>query len=50
MNDADDTRISVDTFRKLTNDFTTSTEQIEQIVNSLYQLSMVVYNKEYSND
>lgn len=50
MNDADEPRISVDTYRKLTNDFTTSTGQIEEIINSLYQLSIVVYNKEYSND
>ena len=49
MNDADEPRISVDTFRKLTNDFTTSTEQIEEIVNSLYQLSIIVYNKNNSN-
>jgi hypothetical protein len=50
VNDADDPRISVDTFRKLTNDFTTSTEQIEHIVNSLYELSVIVYNKNNINE
>ena len=44
MNDADDQRISVERYRNLTNDNTSSTEQIEQLVNSLYELSLIVYN------
>jgi len=50
VNDADEPRISVDTYKKLTNDYTSTTEEIEQIVNSLYELSIVVYNKNNSND
>jgi len=44
VNDADEPRISVDTFRKLTNDDTSTTEEIEQIINSIYKLSNLVYD------
>ncbi|NOR27283.1 MAG: hypothetical protein GQ540_02015 [Lutibacter sp.] len=45
MNDAENPRISVDTFRKLTNDYISTIEEIEETVNSLYELSIIVYNK-----
>jgi len=50
VDDADEPRNSVDTFRKLTNDDTSTTEEIEQIVNSLYELSIIVYNRNNINE
>jgi len=43
VNDADNTRISVETYRSITNDYNSSTEQIEEIINNLYILSEIVY-------
>ena len=44
MDDADKTKLSISTFRKINNDYTSTNEEIKEIVNSLYTLSHIVYN------
>ena len=43
MNDADNPRLSVEIYRKLTNDYNSTSEAIEEIINDLYILSELVY-------
>ena len=50
VNDADNTRISVDTFRRITNNYTSTTEEIEEIINSLYELSILAYSFNNNNE
>ena len=44
MNDEDKTKLSISTFRKINKDDSSTNEEIEEIVNSLYELSIIVYN------
>lgn len=36
-------KISIEEYKKLTNDYTSSNKEIEEIINSLYTLSLIAY-------
>jgi len=40
----DKSRISIKKFRELTSDFDSSDEEVQEIINSLYRLSHIIYN------
>lgn len=40
----DKSRISIKKFRELTSDFDSSNEEVQEIINSLYRLSHIIYN------
>ena len=44
MNDADNTKLSIDTFRKITLDYTSTNEEVEEIINNIHRLSNLVYD------
>lgn len=44
MGHEEETKISVDTFKKLTSDKNRSNEEIQEIINNLYRLSNLVYD------
>lgn len=46
MNDAEENnRISISTYRKITKDKTSTDEEINNIINSLFELSIITYNR-----
>jgi hypothetical protein len=44
VNDADNTRLTVTTYRKITKDEVSTDEQVNTIINKLYELSNLVYD------
>jgi hypothetical protein len=44
------TKISIAEYKKLTNDYTSSTEEIEEIIDSLYKLSLIAYKHVVENE
>jgi len=44
VNDADKTRLTVVTYRKLTKDETSTDEEVNTIINKLHELSNLVYD------
>ena len=44
MNDADKTRLTVTTYRKLTKDESSTDEEVNTIINKIYELSDLVYD------
>ena len=45
MDNAEETKISIKTYRKITKDFCSSDEEINNIINSLLELSIITYNR-----
>lgn len=43
----DKSRISTEKFRELTSDFDSSEEEVQEIINSLYRLSHIIYGSNH---
>ena len=44
MDDANKTKLSISTFRKINYDYTSTDEEVTEIINNLYRLSNLVYD------
>lgn len=45
MNNAQETKISIKTYREITKDISSSDEEINDIINSLLELSIITYSR-----
>jgi hypothetical protein len=44
VDDANETKLSISAFRKITSDYTSTDEEVSEIINSIYRLSNLVYD------
>jgi uncharacterized protein YydD (DUF2326 family) len=44
VNDAERNKVTIDTYRKLTNDYSGTDEEVTTIINNIHKLSYLVYD------